>query len=478
METWPNLANHATLLSSGKVLWFRTGVSAYVWDPMSTTHTKRQVGSAIFCAGHGTLADGRVIVVGGSGVDSAWGLPDVNLFDPVSETWSPVADMNFARWYPTSTTLPDGRVLATSGNQSRTPYVVSDIPEVYDPQTDSWSQMAAAELPLPLYPFIFVLPNGKLFFAGSGGAVTETPTSSISRTLGVDAQTWEVVGTPIFSELEGSAAMYRPGKILKVGGGLPAVVGAEVIDMTAPSPAWRQISAMSYPRRKVDLVLLPDGRVLAVGGAVDGDSSPECAVHAAALWEPDTEAWTTMASTERPRAYHATSLLLPDGRVLAAGGENSHDGGEKSAEVYSPPYLFKGPRPTITAVPAIATYNQVFHVDTLDAASIDSVAFLRPGSITHNFDENQRYVPLSFAIAGAGLDVTAPVDANLAPPGDYMLFLVNGNGVPSIAPFIRLVQGAPEIPVLNRWGYALTLGAILGCVRYVMIERRRPPEPA
>ena len=143
-----------------------------------------------------------------------------------------------------------------------------------------------------------------------------------------------------------------------------------------------------------------------------------------------------MASTNTYRGYHSTALLLPDGRVLSAGGEITG----ASAEIYSPPYLFNGPRPTITSVGSTVTYGQTFTVTTPDAASISQVTFIRLPSVTHAFNQNGRLIHLQFTQVSGGLQVTAPANGNLAPPGHYMLFLVNSNGVPSVASIIQITN--------------------------------------
>ena len=141
-----------------------------------------------------------------------------------------------------------------------------------------------------------------------------------------------------------------------------------------------------------------------------------------------------------PREYHGTALLLPDGRVLESGmgADFGNVPDQKSAEFYSPPYLFQGPRPTITQAPGAIQYGASFFVATPDAANISSAVLIRTGAVTHFFDQNERFIPLNLQQAGGGLTVTAPSSANAAPPGYYMLFIVNSNGVPSIAPFVRL----------------------------------------
>ena len=187
--------------------------------------------------------------------------------------------------------------------------------------------------------------------------------------------------------------------------------------------------------------MLPDGNVLATGGETDRNGGTIAnAVYAAEMWSPTTQTWSTMASMHTPREYHGTALLLPDARVLVSGmgADFGNVPDEKSAEFYSPPYLFKGARPTITQAPAEIQHNATFFVGTPDAASIAKAVLIRTGAVTHFFDQNERYLPLTFTQTTGGLSVTAPVDANLAPPGVYMLFIINSNGVPSMAPFVQV----------------------------------------
>jgi hypothetical protein len=186
---------------------------------------------------------------------------------------------------------------------------------------------------------------------------------------------------------------------------------------------------------------LPDGTVLASGGesASDGVDLTK-AVLPAEIWDPNTQKWTTVASLTNGREYHSTALLLPDGRVLMAGGGQLPGSGatdQTNAEIYSPPYLFKGARPTITSTPGTITYGSSFTVQTPDAASITKVALIRTPSVTHAFDQNQRYIPLSFTTGSGQLTVQAPASGNAAPPGYYMLFILNSSGVPSVASFVR-----------------------------------------
>jgi hypothetical protein len=211
--------------------------------------------------------------------------------------------------------------------------------------------------------------------------------------------------------------------------------------MTTPTPSWQQTASMNYARSFLNLTTLPDGTVLATGGESDKNGGNiNNAIYAAELWSPQTQTWSIMASMHTPREYHSTAVLLPDGRVLESGmgADFGNVPNEMSAEFYSPPYLFKGARPTISQAPTQISYNSTFSVGTPDGATITSAVLIRTGAVTHFFDQNTRFVPVSFTLKTGGLTVTSPLNGNQAPPGYYMLFLVNNNGVPSVAPIIQL----------------------------------------
>ena len=437
------VAVNMVLLDTGKVLmypgWGPGGTGAKVFDPASGLMTATPLATSnIFCSGHALLADGRVLVAGGwDGANGIIGLQHANLFSPATQQWTRVPDMSFRRWYPSATTLPDGRVLVTSGATTCETCIAS-VPEIYNPVTNTWTQLTGASLPVPYYPFTFVMPDGRVVDTGS------TDTAAPARILDVAAQTWTVADPTTFDG--SSAAMFLPGKVLQSGTASDpsfplkaAVTSTAVLDVTQATPRWRQVGPMAYPRAYNNLTILPDGSVLAVGGGTNTSGSDLTkAVLAAERWSPATETWTTMARAALGRLYHSTSILLPDGRVLVAGGGDLNGAtNQTKAEYYSPPYLFKGPRPSITAAPSVVEYNTAFFIATPDALDISSVALVRLGAATHQFDENQRYVPLTFTQASGGLTLQAPANANLAPPGHYMLFIVNSAGVPAVAPMVR-----------------------------------------
>ena len=426
----PIVQLHVHLLTDGTVLsWGRIG-DPQVWDPATGAFTAVPSPSWLFCAGHDFLPDGRLLVAGGHIADGH-GLPNTNLFDPATHAWQVAPAMAQGRWYPTNTTLPDGEMLTVGGTDEN--MTIDTIPEVWD--GTHWRQLTTAKLALEWYPRLFVAPDGRIFNAGE-----EQP----SRWLDVSGTgRWTDGPRRNFGPWRGygSAVMYLPGKILYVGGGDPPTNTAEIIDLNQSNPSWVYTGSMAYARRQINATLLPTGDVLVTGGTgAPGFNNAAGAVHAAELWSPTTGTWTTLASNAVIRMYHSTSLLLPDGRVLHTGsGDGANAPRELSYELYSPPYLFRGARPSLTGfTPTVVGYGQTVRVDTPDGASITKVTFIRTGSVTHAMDQAARLVPLAFVAVSGGISVTLPASRTTAPPGPYMLFLVNRNGVPSVGRITRL----------------------------------------
>jgi hypothetical protein len=204
---------------------------------------------------------------------------------------------------------------------------------------------------------------------------------------------------------------------------------------------------MSVGRRHLNSTILPDGQVLITGGTRGGgfvDFSQANSTRTAEIWNPTTNQWTTLAANEVVRVYHAVSLLLPNGTVLhGASGDALNGAGvevppERNHEIFEPPYLFKGARPTISSVPSSVGYNQEFSVSTPNAAQVTDARWIRLGSVTHAFDMSQRANTLAFTRTATGIQITAPADPKQAPPGHYLLFILNRNGVPSEGKVVRI----------------------------------------
>ncbi|MCH8919986.1 MAG: DUF1929 domain-containing protein [Chloroflexi bacterium] len=431
---WPLAGIHAALLPTGKVLHFSypldgLGAESWLWDPQTAMLKEVPVDRNLFCGGQSFLPDGRLLVTGGTDPASPapHGLKDMHTFDPSTETWSYAGDMQVGRWYPTNVTLPDGRTLVLSGRDEQGD--LTNVVEIYDPASGSQVVSGANQF-LNLYPWMHVLPSGKVFNAGPTNLTSEFDPATA---------TWQAIAPNNYgARQDGSSVLlplrppdYRP-EVLIMGGDNPATNTAEMIDLEEQTPAWSPTGSMNYARHHANPVLLPDGKLLVVGGTPVANSASE-AVLAAELFDPETATWTEMASMVRPRIYHSTAILLPDGRVLAAGTD-----GEFTAEIYSPPYLFQGPRPEISSAPPTSAYGNTFQVSSPDAQDIAKVVLIRPAAVTHSVNMEQRYVEMEF-VAGSGvLTVQAPPSANLAPKGYYMLFVVNSAGIPSEATFILL----------------------------------------
>jgi hypothetical protein len=441
VEVWPIVPIHVVLMQDGRVLtWSRWGEAtcqqcAVVWEPASNTFSGVEAPSWEFCSGNAFLPNGQVIVPGGH-IQDNFGLPDVNVFDPVTSTWTQAPPMAAGRWYPTATTTADGSIVVVSGNTADG--VMNEIPEVRNPD-GTWRELTGAQFVVPWYPKLFPAPGGLVFMAGSDRHTKFLDSRGVGRWI--DGPT-----TKSANRDYGTAVMYAPGKILIAGGAIPPTDTAEVIDINAASPAWRYTASMNHTRRHHTGTVLPDGKVLVTGGTSgSGFNDQTHAVFSAELWDPATEKWSELSSMTILRVYHSVALLMPDARVLVGGGGEGGNGtDEPNIEMFSPPYLFNpdgslASRPAIAQAPDSLAYGATFQVSTPDAAGIAAVVLMRNGAVTHTFNSSQLRIPLQFSSSGGdSLQVTAPAAPDLATPGPYMVFILDGRGVPSVAHMIHL----------------------------------------
>jgi len=436
---WDITPINMLVLPSGKVMFYPGytiyGDDARMWDPATNTLTSlAKAGYDLFCSGHSFLTDGTILISGGTVTNSTnVGLTNASIYNPVTNVWTRTQDMQAGRWYPSSTTTATGDVLVLTGrtdaNQTENP-----LPQVWQASSGTWRSLTNALLAIWTYPWVYWTPSGKAIVVGP-----EPPTRYLDIS-GTGAWTTPTSFNFANTRDYGSSVLYSSSKILIAGGSDPPTNTAEIFDLNTGT--WTYTNSMAFPRRQYNLVLLPDDNVLAVGGTSGpGFNDQTSPVYASEMWNPSTKAWTTMASQTVGRFYHSVAVLLPDGRVLSGGGTDMYQ-----TEIYSPPYLFKGARPSISSAPTSASYGSPFFVGTPDATSIANVRLMRLAANTHAFDQNQRTVTVSFTQATGGLNLTAPSDPNLAPPGHYMLFLLNGSGVPSVAKIIMLGGTAPPPP--------------------------------
>jgi len=450
---------NAVVMYTGNVLFYyypatnTLNSQAVVLDPVTgaITNVALPVSRDIFCSGVTILSNGQVMVTGGvvesgtnghthsSAIDND-GTTSTMLFDPGTSTWSVGQDMNYARWYPSSVELSTGTVLELSGS-NETGAVIQTALETYDITTGKWTVLpASANLPnnvLQTYPRMTLLPSGKVFLS-----------SPAAQTYLFDPATnaWSFVAATNFGFRYFAPHVLLPGgtqKVMVAGGSLTHANGGgaatntvEVIDLSAATPTWTYVNPMTYSRYNENLVLLPDGTVLAVGGG-GGWGEFTNPIYTPELYDPKTGQWTVMAPQTIQRTYHSTAVLLPDGRVISSGSNNGASG-QITYEIFSPPYLFRGARPVIQSAPTSLTYGAKFNITTSNASTITRVALVRPGATTHADDFDQRYVDLSFTVGSGTISATAPANSSLAPAGYYMLVIVNSSGVPSVMPFLQL----------------------------------------
>jgi hypothetical protein len=293
---------------------------------------------------------------------------------------------------------------------------------------------------------LHVLPNGNVFYSG--------PTYQ-SRYYFPATHTWSgIVATTKYAgkRTYGSSVLlpltptnnYKP-VVMILGGNNPATATTELIDLSAGTPTWQWGPSMSQARIEMNAVILPNGKVLALGGSAS-DEKAATASYNADLYDPESNTFSSAGKNAYPRLYHSVAMLLPDATVWLAGSNPQRGTYDPRMELYQPAYLFDSSgnlavRPAITSAPSRVNYGQAFNVGTPNSTDISSVVLIRAGAVTHAFDMDARMVGLSYSVGSGSLSVTAPPNANIAPPGYYMLFLLNSAGVPSVATFIQLTAG-------------------------------------
>jgi len=506
----PAVAIHSVLLATGKVMfWGRppgdpgavTAGYGWLWDPVTgvskrvdppeVLHPDGELKPAnIWCAAQSLLADGTVLVTGGNladeGPGSGWkGLDTAFTFNPFTETWAVQPTMRRGRWYPSQLEMGDGRTLIMSGlDELGIEQMNSDV-EMFTPGATSaapgtmsliGSQGGAGEPPIgEYYPHLFWMPSGRALIAGQhvSDSWFLTPPSAGG------SFSWQDAPNLSRGRFFGNAVL-KPGgpagstKVLQLGGAdLPATAAADSEIFDEQTSAWSPAPAQNIGRGHANTVLLPGGSMVTVGGGLGRratglyDATED--QKQVELYDPATGAWRLGPAQQQRRAYHSTALLLPDGRVLSAGDDATEPGVPNSgrydddAEIYEPPYLFDGdgslaPRPQISLAPASVRWATPFAVRS-PSADITRAVLVAPGATTHANDMQQRHVELAVTqnYSGTGVNVVSPPNTDVAPPGYYMLFLLNSRGVPSVARSIRLDPAAPSPQTLHPTGTAWPL---------------------
>jgi hypothetical protein len=463
----PVRAIHSTVLKNGKVLLlagsgnnvdaFNAGsFKASVWDPVSGTFTVLNVPKDMFCAGHVTLPDGRVLIQGGTksypttagGADYG-GLRDSWIFNPDNNTFTPTNLANEGHWYPTLTELGNGDIWMAGGLKEDTTGAVNT--EHFSSATSQWlptNQVTQTWSFWGLYPHMFLMADGRLFYSGghafgnglpgSGASIYNPNTGAIADVLGLRQKDMR----------DQSASVLLPPaqdqKVLITGGGNintqnPAINLTDVIDLKQNVPAYMPGPDMPGEGKMYDnATILPDRTVLiSNGGKLNRDNSAN--VLSAAIYDPATNTMASIPADPIGRNYHSSAVLLPDGRVAVIGSNPGDGTFEMRISIYTPGYLTKGYRPQLTNVPATATYGQNISFGvTAPVKPIKTVQLMRPMSATHQMDSNMRLVDLPFVVQNGTLTAGITNNANLLPPGPYMLTVTDTDGVPSAASWVMI----------------------------------------
>ncbi|MCF1596174.1 galactose oxidase early set domain-containing protein [Streptomyces muensis] len=474
----PVRSMHSVVLNNGKVLliagsgnseeMFEAGTfTSAVYDPENGTYKQIPTPKDMFCAGHVQLQDGRVLVMSGNkGYPSAdgtvgyQGYKDSYIFDPVTETYSKTNDMNDGHWYPSATILGNGDVISFGGLKEDSSGSVTA--ERWSDAEQKWLELWKVNQTWSywgLYPSMILMQDGRLFYSGSHVFGNNIPGTG-SAIYDYDANTvTQVPGLQNKDERDQSASVLLPPaqdqKVLTIGGGNidsnpDANRLTDVIDLKDPNPSY--VAGPPLPQGTVDLgagkvpqsgnqgkmyvsaVLLPDGKVLETGGALHNRANP---VYESSIYDPATGTFDPVAPDPEERGYHSSAFLLPDGRVMTTGDNPGNGSWNHDVSIYTPPYLLKGERPTITSVIDTEwTYGDTQRI-TVDRP-IAKAELIRPAAVTHSSDPNQRFVDLPLSVDGNNVDLNVTSNPNLAPPGWYMLFAVDANGVPSVAKWVHL----------------------------------------
>jgi hypothetical protein len=454
------LAIHAALLHTGSVMFFAgssndtdkhaahqygTAVWHYPSQQLSRPHTPVD----LFCVGQAFLPDGRLLAAGGTEqYDPFHGLRQAIVFDPAAGppdpasptgtagAWVPVPEMAGGRWYPTLMALRDGRVLTVAGLDEHG--VLNIVPEVYADGA-GWSALPISQH-WPMYAHLFLLADGRVFYSG-GQYGDNNGVKPAVWNLATNA-TLDVHGLPDAGIRNQSASVLLPPaqgqRVMIIGGGpydmhnMAGATGSTAIaDLTAAVPAYTPSAPLNMRRMHLCATLLPDGTVLVSGGAMMEEQAA-VAAFGAEIYHPGEDAWHMGAAARVPRLYHSVALLMPDGKVVTAGSNPQRKVEELRIEVFWPPYLFAGPRPSCVLAQSQALYGATIEADVPNAVDLASACLIRPGATTHSADAEQRLVDLPYEVTAPGtIGLQLPAEATLAPPGWYLLFVVNSAGVPS-----------------------------------------------
>ncbi len=452
-QPWPLIAAHAVLTPDGRVLTYgtdgngkQTGLFIYdVWDPnaggagVGHLTLPNVTNTDLFCSSQLVMAQNGNIFIGGgdnfvNGNTTNTG-NNSNVYNSSDTTVARGNNMNRARWYSTSTTLVNGEIYIQGGNGG------GDRPEVRD-ANGVFRLLSSANTGglSATYPRNWLAPDSRVFgFDNTGKMYYVQPSGT-----GVLQMAGQIPGATNWTA---SAVMFQPGRILQTGGASSAAV---VIDINGPQPVVTSTQAMSTQRQWVSATVLADGRVLGTGGS-SVENQLTGVNNVAEIWNPATGQWTQGTAGTNARLYHSGALLLPDASVIILGGGAPGPLVNLNAEIYYPPYLYSGPgafapRPSIVTAPDVIDVGQNFTVGYASDSGVSRITLVKTGSTTHSNNMDQRFIELPYTASGATLDVQPPANPAVLPPGYYMMFVLNGNGVPSRAKMVKVNIAVTQNP--------------------------------
>ena len=384
------------------------------------------------------------------------GIRDSYEFDPVAEEYITVDPMEDARWYPTLTTLEDGRVLSVSGLDDIGE--VSEKVELYDPKTRKW-QTLPKERSFPTYPGLFLSGKDELFFSGTSAGYGP---ADEGRTPGLwNWKTDKFTKIPGISDpdaLETSMAVLLPPaqdqRYMVLGGGgigesTKVTDKTRIVDLKKDNPRFEDGPSLYQPARYPSSVILPDDKVLTTNGSSGYRGYSSSDILKAELYDPKTNKSQRVADPLVGRNYHSGALLLPNGKVMTFGSDplfddkaNTKPGSfEQQIDIWSPPYLFRDSRPVLKDSgdkPQRVRLGGKATFETKDGADIKEMRLMRPSSFTHVTNNEQRSIALDFERTKDGVELTLPEDPTLVPPGYYMVNALDKDGTPSEAVWLHV----------------------------------------
>ena len=474
---------------------------AKVYNPYSGAENSVSLSEDLFCAGNTQLANGNILLAGGTQLydispnscNGYWhGLNVAYEFDVQSGSLNKVSFMKQGRWYPTCVLLPDGKVFVTGGMDD---YGTENrLVEVYNPGSKSWnlvfdssrnltycvgseftSTCPGAGSPcyggsgnavspwVSLYPRMHLMPSGNLVTAGQVPTIrTWNPANGQWKDVGAMSM-YRTYGTSILLPLQNISS--ERGKVLIVGGSIngtaPATTTVEMVDFnqgSSTNPVIRSVSSVQYGRRFLLPVILPNGKIVIFGGSSQANEFP---VYVPEMFDPQTESWSTLPSASVPRVYHSVALLLPDGSVWTGGSSLTRSTWESRTEIFKPSYFFSGNRPAINGNPSVGDYANSITIQTPDAANISICSLVKLPCATHHYDTDSRLLWLQVTNRTSNsITVSAPLNANLAPPGYYMIHVLDGSNIPSFGKIIKIPGSGTGVvdttPPAQVTGLALT----------------------